>query len=149
MFNSKRNSLSLEGSTGNSLKSLKLISLIIIILLLTLITLPPDIGKAFNIKPRRKIPLSPPPISIDTEKQTKPVEAKEKRTEHSKTFKNPDGSIDIIACKKYANDVWNLFRTGYDQLDDQIWNLESQVWKKYYKNYKNWWESKNWEVPVW
>ncbi|HPO29461.1 MAG TPA: hypothetical protein PLD35_05575, partial [Caldisericia bacterium] len=62
---------------------------------------------------------------------------------------NPDGSIDIIACEEYANGVWSLFRTGYDQLGNQIWSIESQNWVKYYGNYKNWWDSKGWVMPIW
>ena len=55
-----------------------------------------DIGKAFEIKVRRRIPVSPPPNEYARQpKPTKPVEVKEKRTEHSKTFKNPDGTFTL------------------------------------------------------
>ena len=65
-------------------------------LLFTLFFLPPNITEAFNIKPRKKIPISPPPITLNKEKQTKPIEVNEKRTEHSKTFKNPDGTFSLF-----------------------------------------------------
>ncbi|HPO29512.1 MAG TPA: hypothetical protein PLD35_05830, partial [Caldisericia bacterium] len=65
-------------------------------LLFTLFFLPPNITEAFNIKPRRNIPISPPPITLNKEKQTKPTEVSEKRTEHSKTFKNPDGTFSLF-----------------------------------------------------
>jgi RHS repeat-associated protein len=60
-----------------------------------------DIGKAFAIKVKRKIPVSPSPNEeARKEKPTKAVEVKEKRTEHSKTFKNPDGTFSLYHYPK-------------------------------------------------